>query len=219
MREDMKHVIIDRPRIGGDGGRSAPPKGSYRRWQRIALEDRPRTESSFRARLYGHDCKHLNEHLAPLRRWLRSNCGRPWNEVYAEICQNLRVDNATQAHVRDHADKFVLKDTRLEGGRVCDSKGRPVTGWRWQPFYVDPRDGTLRESPPLTRYQHEAKGKDCVEGKDYRHQYRLVNGIWYEVEIVGYPSGPERRVRDVVLGTYPTRQEAYQFYGMPVYAR
>ena len=31
MRKDMKHVIIDRPRTGGDGGKSIPPKGTKKR--------------------------------------------------------------------------------------------------------------------------------------------------------------------------------------------
>jgi hypothetical protein len=96
MRADMKHVIIDRPRIGGSGGKSRPAKGSKRRWQRIPLEDQPKTESNAPKRLYGSNCKSLNEHLAPLRRWLRSNCGRLWNEVHSEICANLRIDNATR---------------------------------------------------------------------------------------------------------------------------
>jgi hypothetical protein len=53
MRQDMKHVIIDRPRTGGDGGKSKPPKGSNRRWQRIPVEDQPRSESTSRRRRYG----------------------------------------------------------------------------------------------------------------------------------------------------------------------
>ncbi len=95
MREDMKHVIIDRPRTGGAGGKSIAPKGSKRRWQRLPVEDHPRTESTARRRLYGWNCKRLNEHLSPLRRWLRSNCGRLWDDVFSEICDRLSVRNAT----------------------------------------------------------------------------------------------------------------------------
>src|SRR4051794_23195059 len=106
MRADMKHVIIDRPRLGGDGGKSKPAKGSVRALQRMAPEDYPKFESSAPRRRYGWNAKSLNEHLAPLRRWLRSQCGRPWNDVHAEICAGLSVRNATTAHVRDHAEQY-----------------------------------------------------------------------------------------------------------------
>jgi hypothetical protein len=147
MRQDMKHVIIDRPRRGGEGGKSRPPKGSKRRWQRIPVEEHPKSESTSPGRRYGWGCKELNENLAPLRRWLRSNCGRPWSKVYAEICEGLSVRNATAAHVRDHAEQFVVKNTCLIDGLVCDSKGEPLNGgWHWRPFYVHPVDGILRET-------------------------------------------------------------------------
>jgi hypothetical protein len=184
MRADMKHVIIDRPRRGGDGGRSKPPKGYRRALRRIPPDEQPRTES--RARLYGGLRKRLNEHLGPLRRWLRSQCGRPWDKVHAEICARLRVENATQAHVRDHAEEYVVRDAQLIDGEVCDSKGLPLRRhypWRWRPFYVDPRDGTLRELPRGRLPRYEAKGLDFVPGQHERHQYRLFNGCWFEVEL------------------------------------
>src|SRR6185437_5780755 len=99
MRKDMKHVIIDRPRTGGDGGKSIPPKGSKKRLQKTPLEDQPKYESNARRRVYGYDCKQLNEHLSPLRRWLHSQVGRNWDEVWSEICEGLSVRNATTAHV------------------------------------------------------------------------------------------------------------------------
>ena len=167
MREDMKHVIIDRPRKGGEGGKSRPPKGSMRFWQRMPAEDYPKSESTARGRRYGWDCKQLNERLSPLRRWLRSNCGRSWDSVFSEICEGLRVRNATAAHVRDHAEQFVLQNTRLMLGVVCDSKGDPInkSGWRWYPFYVDPGTGILREAPKWKRQRRRPKAKVYAKNK------------------------------------------------------
>jgi hypothetical protein len=220
MREDMKHVIIDRPRIGGEGGKSRAPKGSGRHWRQLAAEDYPKFESTARRRLYGWHCKQLNEHLAPLRRWLRSHCGRPWDAVFSEICDGLSVRNATTAHVRDHAEQYVLHNTRLLGGAICDSKGDPIDKRGWHLFYVDPRDGTLQEAPRWTRRRYEPKKKDYVEGKDDFHQFRLVNGIWFEVELAPFPQGVGFRVRDVLMAEhFPTLQEAAKFYGCSVYAK
>jgi hypothetical protein len=208
MRDDMKHVIIDRPRLGGSGGRSLTPKGGKRRWQRYAEDEYPKSESTARRRLYGYGCKELNEHLAPLRRWLRSNCGRPWNDVYAEICANLRVDNATQAHVRDHAEQYVLKHTQLIDGEVRDSKGEPLTryGWRLYPFFVHPLDGTLRETPHIgrRRRRQQRQQKEIVQGDDPVRPLWLIKGIWYEVELapcppLGFPYGDRRRETTIVV--------------------
>jgi hypothetical protein len=228
MRADMKHVIIDRPRIGGSGGKSRPAKGSKRRWQRIPLEDHPKTESNAPKRLYASDCKSLNEHLAPLRRWLRSNCGRLWDEVHSEICANLRIDNATQAHVRDHAEKYVLTGTRLIDGRICDSKGTPLnSGWRWPTFYVDPRNGTLQQAAPGSRKRRLPKAKDYIEGKDEWHQYRLLTGIWYEIELAPLPPGiavhdvllqPAKAFRAHRLHIPVFHDQACRLYGRAVYA-
>src|SRR5437899_806366 len=79
--------------------------------------------------------------------WLRSQCGRPWDDVWSEICDGLSVRNATTAHVRDHADDFVVRNCTLIDGEVRDSRGAPLAS-RWGRrgrFYVDPRDNTLRE--------------------------------------------------------------------------
>ena len=46
--------------------------------------------------------KLLNENLAPLRRYLERQVGRPWDKVYSEIAEGLRVASTVQRHVRDH---------------------------------------------------------------------------------------------------------------------
>src|SRR5262245_62448206 len=87
MRPDMAQVIIERPR---GGQRYKTPKGSRRRLQR-GLDDGPRREGI--KRVWGAGTKWLSEHLAPLRRFLLGQVGRPWDHVFAEICQHLRVDS------------------------------------------------------------------------------------------------------------------------------
>lgn len=189
MRKDMKDVIIDRPRIHGDGGKSIPPKGTKKRFNKTPWEDQKNFESTSRRRVYGYNCKQLNEHLSPLRRWLSKQVGRNWDDVWSEICENLSVRNATTAHVRDHADQYVEKNCIIdEEGRICDSVGLPLHGSRyWKGWYVDPVDNTLREAPSYERYVREVK-KKWVEGKDDKHCYYLIKGIWYEVGFEPYPA-------------------------------
>ena len=93
MREDMARVIVERPRINPRNTR----KGRAR-----SLDELPPHEGMRRAQALRGDRKQLNEILAPLRRYLESQVGRPWSKVYAEIAAGLRVDSTVQQHVRDH---------------------------------------------------------------------------------------------------------------------
>lgn len=235
MRKDMKHVIIDRPRTGGDGGKSIPPKGTKKRLHKqMQSEDGTVAyESTARRRVYGWDCKELNEHLSPLVRWLSSQVGRDWDEVWSEICDGLSVRNATTAHVRDHADDFVEKNCTIVDGQLCDSRGVPLNkgGWRWHRFYVDPCDNTLREFGDRPKYRYKwNRRKDWVPGKNDDHRYYLLDGVWYEVELKPYPAKAPSysEIWDLVLAAKwdnpkyayrgSTKSVCQSYYGRPVYA-
>jgi hypothetical protein len=74
MREDMYKVIVERPRRGKEGDATAARlrkdfDGTMRLGMRV-----------------GYGYRSLNENLAPLRRYLHAQIGRPWNKVFSEIC-------------------------------------------------------------------------------------------------------------------------------------
>ena len=76
MREDMARVIVERPRKGGHRSRGS---------RRQEYEDLPAHEGMRRPWAVRGDEKELNENLAPLRRYLARQVGRPWSKVYSEI--------------------------------------------------------------------------------------------------------------------------------------
>ena len=116
----MFKVIVERPRY-------QPPGGSTRGRRLRDLEDLP-TREGMRRRHNLYAQKNLSDNLAPLRRYLLRQVGRPWNKVFSEICQTLRLDNAVQRHLRLHIEDFVS-----------------FKGPKWfQPLYVDGRTGLLR---------------------------------------------------------------------------
>jgi len=82
MREDMPKVIVERARRGDCRAR----KGRAR-----SLDELPSKEGMRRRYAVSGDWKELNENLAPLRRYLERQVGRPWNKVYSEISLRLRV--------------------------------------------------------------------------------------------------------------------------------
>jgi hypothetical protein len=54
------------------------------------------------------DCLYHFDRLSPLRRWLRSNVGRPWAKVYSELCQRYDARTVKGWHLRDHVRSEVF---------------------------------------------------------------------------------------------------------------
>src|ERR1043166_2495176 len=138
---DMAKVIVEGSRHGGDGGKSVPVKGWYKN---AGLDDLPAKEGIRRP--YGFSRKELNENIEPLRRYLRRQVGRPWNDVYSEISQHLRPTNAVQQHVRDHLRWEGEQNVAVIDGKVYDLDRRTWTyPMRKGDLYVDPETGILSE--------------------------------------------------------------------------
>lgn len=181
----MSKVIVERPRRSGyDGG------GAHR--GRQVDHDLMVSKEGMRAPHVRHwGGKELNENLAPLMRFLRSRVGQRWNDVYSEISQHLRATNAVQQHVRDHLNDFVATRTQYADGQIWVSGHdfRPLEE-SWRAFYVDPRDGILRENTSYrswsTRQKEQQQAKKAEEAAVMHVasdgiEYRKVDGIWYEV--------------------------------------
>src|SRR4051812_15053885 len=113
MREDMAKVIVERPRHGGG---VKYPRGSFYGRKRLAMEEWAQRESVGRPWAGRRGEKHLNENLAPLRRFLRSSLGRPWDNVYSEICQRINRNSAVQLHIWQHLVAYVCTDPLTVSG-------------------------------------------------------------------------------------------------------
>ena len=146
MRDDMARVIVERPRI---------PDHHARKGRSIPFDQLPGQEGMRRpyGRYWGG--KQLNENLAPLRRYLARQVGRPWDKIYSEIARHLRVDSVVQQHVRDHLHDFVaIKPRRLNSGQDRNN------GLWWQPFYVDPSSGLLKRTDRLLKAKHDPQRRE-----------------------------------------------------------
>lgn len=60
--------------------------------------------------------KYLSDHLGPLRRFLRSKTGHPWNQVYSELCQRLNTNTMAGQHVIDHVWDYVEQHVEIIDG-------------------------------------------------------------------------------------------------------
>jgi hypothetical protein len=182
MRSDMSKVVVERPRRSDFGDR----KG-----RKIDHDHLPSKQGMRAPHVRNYGGKQLNENLSPLRRFIESRVGRPWDKVYSEICENLRADNTVQQHVRDHIEDFVSIRTSMVDGEVVVHYSSPtLLKNSYIGLYVHPVTGILlRNKTRLTRRQERKVWKDhrAAEEASKIHvakdgtEYRKVNGLWFEV--------------------------------------
>jgi hypothetical protein len=171
MRSDMSKVIVERPRWGS---RLRSTKFAARVSPRVDVEDfdlapPPRDR----------DQKSLNENLAPLKRYLEKQIGRPWNKVYSEIRANLDTRKATQLHILQHLRDYVQTHCWMEGKTLMGNRRwfgvEPVEG-----LYVHPKTGILRRAPER-KWGREPKPVTRVRLSDLAH-YQLIEGVWFRFD-------------------------------------
>jgi hypothetical protein len=147
MREDMAKLIVERARLNA---------GAQRKGRARNPEDMPMHEGMRRAQELRGNPKNFNENLAPLRRFLERQVGRPWNKVYAEITAHLRVNSTVQQHVRDHLHDFVAVVAREN---ISSNRGAGRGGLWWQEFYVHPSTGLLCRTDKLRKAKARRRSK------------------------------------------------------------
>src|SRR2546426_9322466 len=142
MRDDMAKVVTERPRRG----HSDPSKKWGRRLNQneYHLEDHGASRAPIaRRRQYGSNWKQFSDLLGPLRRYLRTWVGRPWDKVWSEITQTLDSRSLTGQHIFDHIRWEVEQETWI------DADGRLYHKRRWgsielvDGLYVHPVTGIL----------------------------------------------------------------------------
>ncbi|WP_414576821.1 hypothetical protein [Anabaena sp. CCY 9402-a] len=99
--------------------------------------------------------KYLSDHLGPLRRFLRSQVGQPWNDVYSELCKKLDPNTMTGQHVLAHVWDYVERHVEIIDGSLYS---QPYRGYRIQlnvshydHFYIHPQTGILCAADKLPR--------------------------------------------------------------------
>lgn len=152
----------------------------------------PSNLEGMRPRGRGTDRKEFNENLMPLWRYLRSQVGRHWDDVYSDIREPLSTKNTIHMHVVQHLKWQVIENTYLEdNGSIYAERsyGRTEcmdapTNYKFQ-FYVHPVTGELCESP--------LKGKKLKKGTPTKlqpstmTQFRFMDGGWYVITLEQIP--------------------------------
>lgn len=191
MRADMAKVIVERPRSGS----RLPSLKTARRMPFGHDLDDYDSGPSRRSMSMGSpgNNKWLNEHLGPLRHFLRSNVGRPWDKVYSEISAALGQRNALVDHVFFHLEQYVTTNVEIRDG-VAYGVGND-SFWRCRDFYVHPRTGILH----FQGFKRKVKWgssfpKDWVPGTE-PFDYLLHNEVWFRYQWRWTRVDDERAIR------------------------
>ncbi|ANP47176.1 hypothetical protein [Candidatus Viadribacter manganicus] len=217
----MSKVIVERPRVGRAAAGLRPGR------TRMLVDDdgEPiRAKGAREPQKREQKTKHFNETLNPLKRYLASNVGRPWDKVYSEICEHLKPSSTVQQHVRDHLQDFVAMKTRTKAGVIMATNRwggeRPLADHHCL-YYVHPRTKLLRKNEHYQRAGarwRAARTKAAAEIAkrlrvvDEKTQLHLFDGAWWEVKLAKIPL--HGTYTDVVHGA-----QLSTLHGEALYAR
>lgn len=203
----MHKVVIERPRAGRSWARSHPrPKPPF--------DSAPRFESIKAPHVRR---KWFSDLLGPLKRWLRSQLGRPWNDIYSEACAVIKPDSVIRIHVKTHLLEFVERHTFMHEGKVCylDTWRDGITSiterrFGRTEFFVHPEDGVLLEIPNVSKKIQQAnKPKTpltrCWLRKGVALQH--IRGLWFECHFEVVPVDMRFKAYDHALERVVSRSE------------
>jgi hypothetical protein len=219
----LSEIVIERPR---HGMRISLKKTTGSKKQLDKLTEEATQDGLLNSYLIKprRKSKGLSDHLAPLRRLLRSQVGQPWNEVYSQLCRRLNHNTMAGQHVLDHVDQYVEKHVELIDGipyrKTRSRYSQSLLNRYWDQFYVHPDTGLLCLVDPLLRRQTLKQSKASAQDSDivildHYSQYHRIHQIWYFITFVEFAS--TLPVYDVLLGMI-NRDQAIQLRGRPIYA-
>ena len=203
----MHKVVIERPRAGRSWARSLPrPKPPF--------DTAPRFESIKAPHIHR---KWFSDLLGPLKRWLRSQTGRPWNDIYSEACAVIKPDSAIRIHVKTHLLKFVERHTFMHDGKVCYLDTwrdgiTPITQRRFgrTEFFVHPDDGVLLEIPHVSKRARQANEPKAPPTRRWLRKgiaLQQIRGLWFECHFEVVPVDVRFKAYDHALERVVSRGE------------
>ena len=194
----MYKVIVERPR----GGASWAPRVKSRH---DPVPDRTFVGMRRAAKEQTAHTKYFNDHLGPLRRYLWKQRGRPWSQVYSEICATLDPRHTVKQHVLEHIQDFIIVRVSISRdgswlGHGCYGWARPLETCH-HGLYVDPVDGKVKETAAYRRSLGLPERRNWRNNRpvdkqrvilDDKTELRRIRGIWYRVEFEAYPDAARK---------------------------
>ena len=199
----MHKVVIERPRWN-------PGPGKHGRRANLPDELLPKFEGIKRPHAHR---KGLTDLLGPLKRWLQSQVGRQWNDVYSDACAVIKPDSVIRAHIKTHLLQFVERHTFMHNGKVCvldigyACRGIiSVTERRYgcSRFFVHPETGLLYAIPQKSRKalrdERRAARAETFRWLDCNFALKQIGGIWFACQFRVVSSEGRFKAYDHAIG-------------------
>mgnify|MGYP006055029247 CR=1 FL=1 len=116
------------------------------------LADAPKRERISRSRYHSRWRALFN--WTYMRKYLKSQVGRPWNDIWSDIAATHDVRNYGDMEFREAVKGRVYFDVIINEDGMYDRKGGRLFAWRGDTLYVD-ADGILKTLPQDKRYRHQ----------------------------------------------------------------
>jgi len=195
MRDDMSKVVTERPRERHYLAnrktrlriRRYDPEKDYADLPLRVSGSRNKhlVNAQSQGRSWYHRVKQFSDLIGPLERFLRSNVGRPWDDVYSEMKRTLDSRKVTGQHIFDHVKWEVeLHPVVGEDGKIYESYPHYRERELLHGLYVDPRTGLLCRAERKRRNPRKEKTGPAVRiSIDRSTHYIKQNGVWYIAEL------------------------------------
>lgn len=201
MRSDFNKLLTERERFGSSN--------KYREIRRSKKFDNIDNEFGGRRPMkdrynayYGQSRKEFNENLNPLKGYLRTRVGKPWNDTYSEIRTNFDARKVINNHILEHLFQYVEIDVIIVDGKPCFPYPYNGNAYRdvregYSDYFVDPRDGLLKATNAdlhRKRAREERKASEAAELKKKRIDISedsslfLIHGVWMLFTLADIPA-------------------------------
>jgi len=215
MRKDMQNLLVD----AGSRGKGTYPRGNRKYLQRTPVDELPSKEG---IRAIWHRAQSeadLADYTNPLYRFLLAQAGRPWNDIWSEICEHNCLSHTMQRHVRTHVWDVVEKDIFLLDGvpyyrSTWGGSFLPLFArWYGCALYICPETGILKKwFEPTPKRPDEIPVAILWADKGTLHQHHLIKEIWYLVLM--RPIDPrELKFENPLTGAYYTQYGLARVFG------
>ncbi|MBE9137681.1 hypothetical protein IQ254_10720 [Nodosilinea sp. LEGE 07088] len=216
----LAEIVIERPRRGMRMSSRKLKGGKKRLCQLTKVASEDGLLSPYLIKPW-QKTKYFSDHLGPLRRWLRSQVGQPWNAVYSKLCRRLDTSTLAGQHILSHVWDYVERYVEMiDGVLYCKPEWggfKPLESHYRDRFYVHPETGLLCVVQKVPRKQKDRKQERDRIVIDRHHQYRQLDEIWYLVTFADFPVNGAETVTDILQGEI-TWQQAIIFQGDRIYA-
>ena len=214
MKKAFCNIVIERPRVHYKGARPlgsalnfVPKSGTIdecEEWYDEHAESRISNSAAKRGNISrgtkrSHGAtKELNDNLGPIRRFLRSRLGRPWDDVYSEVRAVFKNGGMAQEHALGHLIDAVRMDVKEFDGVLC-FKPKRYGGFRplEYGYYVDPLTGLLSCMPceDYREFQRAYYRESLLYGEVYfvfhpphKYGFAKVDGNWLRIDFKNEPN-------------------------------